>query len=168
MSGNLGIIIELIVGGLMAVTIGYCVMLERRLRAVRQDETIMRKTVSELFAATERAERAVDCLRQTLGECDRTLADRLKAAERYAIDLEEQIRSGDDVLNRITRIVSTALDSPAIEGAADPAAAFSAHLMSKQPSLRTTSRISQTLAAAQALATQAQSRADLTKRDNVA
>ena len=43
MSGNLGIVIELIVGGLMAVTIGYCVMLERRLRAVRQDEAVMRK-----------------------------------------------------------------------------------------------------------------------------
>jgi len=160
MTGNLGVVIELIVVGLMATTIGYCVLLDRRLKAVRQDEAVMRKTVMELSVATERAERAIDALRHTLGDCDRTLAERLRVAERYATDLEEQIRTGDDVLNRITRIVSTALDSPVVEGAADPAAAFTAHVAQKQAAARASgTRIGQTLAAAQALAAQAQTRA---------
>lgn len=159
MTGNLGVVIELIVVGLMGTTIGYCVLLDRRLKAVRQDEAVMRKTVMELSVATERAERAIDALRHTLGDCDRTLAERLRVAERYATDLEEQIRTGDDVLNRITRIVSTALDSPVVDGAADPAAAFTAHMVQKQAAARASgSRIGQTLAAAQALATQAQNR----------
>jgi len=150
--GNLGIVIELMVVGLLVVTIGYCVMLDRRLRAVRQDEQIMRKTVVELGAATERAERAIDSLRHTLGDCDRTLAERLRVAERYTADLEDQIRTGDDILNRISRIVSTTSETPALE-----------------PAGRGLSRINQTLAAAQALATQAQSRVtEMSQRDNVA
>ncbi|HUN11356.1 MAG TPA: DUF6468 domain-containing protein [Rhabdaerophilum sp.] len=150
--GNLGIVIELMVVGLLVVTIGYCVMLDRRLRAVRQDEQIMRKTVVELGAATERAERAIDSLRHTLGDCDRTLAERLRVAERYTADLEDQIRTGDDILNRISRIVSTTAETPALE-----------------PAGRGLSRINQTLAAAQALATQAQSRVtEMSQRDNVA
>jgi predicted nuclease of restriction endonuclease-like RecB superfamily len=169
MGGILGIAIELIMAGLMAVTIGYCILLDRRLRAVRQDEQTMRKTVIDLSVATERAERAIDALKHTLGDCDRTLAERLKSAERYANDLEDQIRSGDEVLDRITRIVSTALDTPGVRNAADPVAAFSQHVMRQQPGMRAGSRIGQTAAAAQALAQAAQSRvSDPNRRDNVA
>lgn len=167
MSGQLGIVIELIVGGLLAVTIGYCVLLDKRLRAVKADEAVMRRTVSELSLATDRAERAIDALKHTLGDCDRTLGERLRVAERYSTDLEEQIRSGDDVLNRISRIVSTALDSPVVEGSPDPATAFAQHVMKSQPALRSASRIAQTLAAAQALATRTQASTGL-KREGVA
>lgn len=155
MTGNLGMVIELMVVGLLCVTIGYCILLDRRLRAVRQDEQIMRKTVVELGIATERAERAIESLRHTLGDCDRTLAERLRVAERYTADLEDQIRSGDDILNRISRIVSTTADPVSHEAPA--------------PAGRGLSRIGQTLAAAQALAAQAQTRmADQTQRDHVA
>ena len=146
-------VIELIVVGLLCVTIGYCMLLDRRLRAMRQDEQVMRKTVLELGLATERAERAIDSLRHTLGDCDRTLAERLRVAERYTSDLEEQIRSGDDILNRISRIVTTSLQ-PVAEAI-------------QPPPPRGLSRMSQTLAAAQALAEQAQTRA-VQQRDNVA
>lgn len=151
--GNLGMVIELMVVGLLCVTIGYCMLLDRRLRAMRQDEQVMRKTVLELGLATERAERAIDSLRHTLGDCDRTLAERLRVAERYTSDLEEQIRSGDDILNRISRIVTTSLQ-PVAEAI-------------QPPPPRGLSRMSQTLAAAQALAEQAQTRA-VQQRDNVA
>jgi hypothetical protein len=152
MTGSLGMVIELMVVGLLCVTIGYCILLDRRLRAVRQDEQIMRKTVVELGAATERAERAIDSLRHTLGDCDRTLAERLRVAERYTADLEDQIRSGDDILNRISRIVSTTGEHQAAEAPG-----------------RGLSRISQTLAAAQALAAQAQTRMnEQNQRDHVA
>ena len=150
--GNFGVILELMVIGLLAVTIAYCTVLDRRLRALRQDEQVMRKTVVELGAATERAERALDSLRHTLGDCDRTLAERLRVAEQYTTDLEEQIRSGDDILSRISRIVSTSADAPAAA-----------------PAPRGLSRIGETLAAAQALAAQAHSRASEPRhRDNVA
>jgi Domain of unknown function (DUF6468) len=158
MTGNVGLVIELMVVGLLCVTIGYCMVLDKRLRAVRADEAVMRKTVVELSTATERAERAIDSLRHTLGDCDRTLAERLRVAERYTADLEDQIRTGDEVLGRISRIVSSAVEGPA-PGAAPLAAPAPA------PVARPASRIRDTLAAAQALAAQAQTRA---QRDNVA
>ncbi len=106
MSGGFSLLLEVMVIALLGITIVYCGILDRRLRIVRQDEAIMRRTVLDLGQATERAERAIEQLRQALGDCDRTLADRLRAAERYSVDLEDQIRSGDQVLERITRIVA--------------------------------------------------------------
>lgn len=161
MTGNMGMIIELMVLGLLVVTIGYCMLLDRRLRAVRQDEKIMRKTVNDLSQATERAERAIESLKTTLGDCDRTLAERLRVAERYAADLEDQIRTGDDVLNRITRIV---------QGTAEQAAkpAQPAPVPAAGESRRPPSRVAQTLAAAQALAQHAESLSTATRRDHVA
>jgi hypothetical protein len=139
------------------VTIGYSIVLDRRLRAIKADETVMRKTVVELAGATERAERAIDALKATLGDADRTLAERLRVAERYAADLEDQIRSGDDILNRISRIVSTSAE-PAQPSQPEPA-----------PQPRGLSRISQTLATAQALAARAEGRAgEMGQRGNVA
>lgn len=176
MTGTFGFMIELLVVGLLLVTIGYCAVLDRRLRAVRQDEQMMRKTVVDLSAATERAERAIESLRHTLGDCDRTLAERLRVAERYTTDLEDQIRSGDDVLARISRIVSTTQDPPVQEA---PSHNYRAQptLNQHAPVLTPTnpaprpvavpnpvptpapSRLSQTLAAARNLAAQASLRA---------
>lgn len=154
MAGNLGSLIELVMVGLLCVTIAYCIMLDKRLRAVRADETMMRKTVVELSGATERAERAIDSLRNTLGETDRTLAERLRVAERYTADLEDQIRTGDEVLGRISRIVTSAVDAP---GAAPLAAMQPAPAVPARPA----NRLRETLAAAQALAAHAQSRANV-------
>jgi len=174
MTGTLGLMIELMVVGLLLVTIGYCALLDRRLRAVRQDEQMMRKTVVDLSAATERAERAIESLRHTLGDCDRTLAERLRVAERYTTDLEDQIRSGDDVLARISRIVSTTQDQAFHEAPApvaqqrraphaEPAApAYAAPrpvpVSTPAPAAPALSRLSQTLAAARNLAAQASAR----------
>jgi hypothetical protein len=44
-------------------------------------------------------------LRTTLGDCDRTLADRLRTAERYAADLATQVEAGETVMERIAQIV---------------------------------------------------------------
>jgi len=148
MSAQLGFFLELIVAGLLLVTIGYCMMLDRRLRRLRQDEAVMKKNVAELSLATERAERAVEALRQTLGECDRTLADRLRVAERYAADLEGQIKSGDDVLNRISKIVTST--RAAVEDAVMGSA-----LAQGAPPQRTAAS---TLAAAEAFAARSRSR----------
>jgi len=43
-----------------------------------------------------------------VGDCDRTLAERLRTAERYAADLAAQVEAGQAVMERITQIVSAA------------------------------------------------------------
>ena len=105
MGSVIGFIIELVVVVLLGFTVLYCVILDRRLQRLRADETSMRQTVVSLGLATERAERATEGLRQILAECDRTLGDRLRAAADASAGLDEALRSGDQVLDRIGRIV---------------------------------------------------------------
>jgi hypothetical protein len=103
-----GFILELAVAVLLGFTVVYCLRLDRKLQLLRADETAMRQTVVDLGLATDRAERAIESLRQSLAECDARLGEKLKAAEATSADLLDTIQSGDEVLNRIGRIVNTA------------------------------------------------------------
>jgi chromosome segregation ATPase len=108
MGSVVGFIIELAVVVLLGFTVTYCVILDRRLQSLRTDEKSMRQTVVDLGLATERAERAIDGLRHIISECDSTLGQRLTAAKNTSSDLQDSIKSGDDVLDRIGRIVTSA------------------------------------------------------------
>ena len=105
MSMQAGLFIEAGVAVLLGVTIYFAVRLERCLRGVRLGESELRKTIQELGAATERAERAVAVLRVALEASDAELSSQLRAADRRSIDLKAQIAAGEDVLGRISRIV---------------------------------------------------------------
>jgi hypothetical protein len=140
------VLIETLVCVLLATTIGWCVVLDRRLRKLKADEQMMRRTIVDLVSATEKAERAVAGLRGIVTDCDQTIAAHLRDAERHATDLAGYIRSGDDVIARIARIVETAGgDAPARAPVATPEAPAT--------------RLSATLAAAQTFADRAQRRA---------
>lgn len=114
-----GLIIESLVAILLLVTIGYCVVLNNRLKRLRADEESLRATISELITASEIAERAILGLKATAGEADRTLGERLVEAERLSRELSDQIGEGNTVLERITQIAEAA--KPAAQ-AAQPAA----------------------------------------------
>src|SRR5918912_2020172 len=96
---------DFLVAVLLVATIASSLGLSRRITRLKADEVAMRATIAELMLATETAERAIAGLRTTLGDCDRTLADRLRTAERYAADLAEQVAAGETVMSRIARIV---------------------------------------------------------------
>jgi len=59
----------------------------------------------------------------TLGDCDRTLADRLRTAERYAADLADQVAAGETVMSRIARIVDSSREAASCEARPEPAPA---------------------------------------------
>lgn len=106
MTSLAGFLLEAVVAGLLAATLLFCIRLDRRLKAFRLNEGDMRKTIQDLSAATERAERAVEQLQASIHECDTALADRLHAAERQSQDLARQVRAGGDIVARISRIVA--------------------------------------------------------------
>ena len=108
MSTAFGLMIESLVAILLLVTIGYCVLLNKRLKHLKADEHTLKATISELVAATEGAERAIAGLKQTARECDQTLGEQLRTAERLSADLQQQIGRGDALTNRISRIVGAA------------------------------------------------------------
>jgi hypothetical protein len=100
-----GVTIEMMVAILLALTIGYCVTLNRRLKLLKSDEQSLRATISELVTATEIAERAIAGLKQTVEECEIGLGARLNSADRITGDLDRSIGAGRDLVERLTRIV---------------------------------------------------------------
>jgi hypothetical protein len=79
---------------LLLLTIGYCMVLNQRLKRLRTDEGSLRAMIGELVAATEKAERAIAGLKQTVQESDHTLGDRMRAAERLTAALDQRIDGG--------------------------------------------------------------------------
>jgi Domain of unknown function (DUF6468) len=150
MSQFITIAADLLVAILLAATITTSVRLSRRITKLKADEAAMRKTIGELMLATETAERAIAGLRTTLGDCDRTLAERLRTAERYAADLAEQVEAGNQVMSRIAQIVESSRQVAAARpGPSAPASA------PEPPKSRHGERLSAAAAAAQALSERA-------------
>lgn len=102
------LIADALVASLLVATIITCYVLAKRIERLKADEGAMRQTIGALISATDTAERAISGLKLTLGDCDRTLAERLRTAERYAADLAAQIDAGQTVMDRIGQIVSAA------------------------------------------------------------
>ena len=102
------LIADALVACLLVATIVTCYVLAKRIERLKADESSMRQTIGALISATDTAERAISGLKLTLGDCDRTLAERLRTAERYAADLAAQIEAGQGVMDRIGQIVGAA------------------------------------------------------------
>ncbi len=109
MSGQfLGLLIESLVAILLMLTIGYCVVLNRRLGHLRSDESSLRGTIAELVTATQIAERAIAGLQVTAREADLTLGERLRGADKIGEELTQQVKRGEEVLARIVQIADAA------------------------------------------------------------
>jgi hypothetical protein len=118
------LIIEILVAILLALTIGYCILLNKRLTRLKSDEQALKATISELITATEIAERAIAGLKLTVRDCDQNLGERLRTAERFSADMERQLMAGEEVLHRLARIVSASRpEAAAAEPAPPPAPA---------------------------------------------
>jgi len=112
-STGFGLMIESLVAVLLLVTIGYCVVLNGRLKRLKADEQALKATISELITATEIAGRAVAGLKTTAQEADRTLGERLRAAERLSADLDRQLRGGEAMLGLFPRDANAPASIPA-------------------------------------------------------
>ena len=107
MTSTLMLFAEILVAVLLVATVVTSIRLSRRISRMQSDEAAMRATIVELMKATETAERAIAGLRTTLGDCEKTLGERLRVAERYASDLAEQVEAGENVMNRMMSIVES-------------------------------------------------------------
>lgn len=122
----MSLLVTLAADGLVAVllvaTIVSSMKLSRRIAQLKGDEAALRQTIGDLMVATATAERAIAGLRTTLDECDRTLADRLGTAERYAADIAAQVEAGEGVITRIGAIVTQMRGATARPAASTPEA----------------------------------------------
>jgi len=99
---------DILVAVLLVATIVSSVRLSRRITKLKGDEAALRQTIGDLVTASATAERAITGLRATLDECDRSLAQRIGTAERYAADLSAHVEAGQAVIAQISAIVSNA------------------------------------------------------------
>jgi Domain of unknown function (DUF6468) len=106
MTNGIGVTIDGVVAILLVLTIGYCIMLNRRLKLLKADEQSLRATISELVTATEIAERAIGGLKLTVHECDMGLGERLRKAERASIEIDRAVVAGKDLLGRLSQIAA--------------------------------------------------------------
>jgi hypothetical protein len=106
MSDVLGIMIEGLVAILLMLTIGYCMLLNRRLKLLRADEDSLRATIAELITATEIAERAIGGLKAVARDCETGLGDRLGLAEILSAELDRKLAAGKNVVGDLMQIAT--------------------------------------------------------------
>jgi hypothetical protein len=112
MNPAFALVIESLVAALLLLTIGYCVMLNKRLKLLRNDEQSLKATIGELITATEIAERAIAGLKVTVRECNDNLGSQLGTATEISNRLGTHIHAGETVLHRLSRIAIAAKAQP--------------------------------------------------------
>ena len=115
MSHSFGIVIEGLVAILLLLTIGYCILLNSRLKRLKADEHSLKATIGELITATEIAERAIGGLKHTVRDVNENLGNQLTSAVQLSQQLKAQLAEGDNVIRRLSKIAIAA------RPAADPA-----------------------------------------------
>ena len=118
MSHSLGIVIESLVAVLLMLTIGYCMVLNKRLKRLKADEHSLKATIAELITATEIAERAIGGLKHTVRDVNENLGSQLSAATQRAGHLKDMLAEGDGVSRRLSKIAIAARPSQEAEPAA--------------------------------------------------
>jgi len=113
MSHSFGIAIESLVAILLMLTIGYCILLNARLKRLKADEHSLKATIAELITATEIAERAIGGLKLTVRDVNGNLGSQLASAAELSLQLKNQLAEGDAVFRRLSRIAIAA--RPAFE-----------------------------------------------------
>jgi hypothetical protein len=98
---NLTFYLEMGLEVLLALTLVYCVILERRLAAVRRGQEGLKKTIGELNMAIAGAGASLRALKSAAGEAAQTLDERLKRARLHIDELSVLTASGERIASRM-------------------------------------------------------------------
>ncbi|HTN63265.1 MAG TPA: DUF6468 domain-containing protein [Devosia sp.] len=116
----LGFFVEAAVAVLLALTIGYCIVLNERLKRLHADRSVLQQMVADLVGATNLANQAIKELKVTAMDADLALNARLEEAERFGIELANHVSAGTALMERIAKITSVARHSQTIEPMEEP------------------------------------------------
>jgi len=110
---TMSLVIEGIVACLLVVTIGFCVLLVRRLKRLKADETALQDIVADLMQATGKADSAIRNLRATADEHETALRIRLNQAADMAKTLEKERVAAEALMDRVGKLAQLARARPA-------------------------------------------------------
>jgi hypothetical protein len=100
-------IAQIVLEILLAATLGYCILLERRLSAVRKGQEGLKTHIGELNMAIAGAGASLRALKAAAGEAAATLDDRLKRARLHIDELSVLTTSGERIAQRMESAAET-------------------------------------------------------------
>jgi len=132
-----GIIVESAVAVLLMLTIGYCILLNDRLKKLHADRDALKQMITDLIQATDMANSAIKGLREAATEADATLTSRMEEADRFAVELANHVTAGRTIMDRIARVTDTVRRAPpAAEPVAEVRTPVAAHGQVVAPAAR--------------------------------
>ena len=99
--------LELTLCILLAATLVYCIVLERRLNAVRKGQDGLKTMIGDLDAAISGAGASLRALKSAAASASETLDERLARARALADELELLASSGERIAQRFDRTPRT-------------------------------------------------------------
>ena len=102
----LSLILDILLASLLVVTIGYAIMLNKRLDALRSDKDELRRLAGDFAETTKHAERGISELRSKTD----ILEEGLKRAESLRDDLVFLIERGNSAADRLENVVRSSRD----------------------------------------------------------
>jgi ABC-type transporter Mla subunit MlaD len=100
--------LELLLSILLAATLVYCIVLERRLAAVRKGQDGLRRMIGDLNGAIAGAGASIRALKSAAADAADTLDDRLKRARALSDELSLITNSGERIAQRFDRTAPAA------------------------------------------------------------
>jgi len=104
---DLSFYLELALEVLLAFTLCYCVVLERRLATVRKGQEGLSRTIGELNMAISGAGASLRALKAAANEAAGTLDERLKRARLHIDELSVLTASGERIAQRMESSAAT-------------------------------------------------------------
>src|SRR5579863_7593068 len=109
---------DLVVAVLLAVTIFYAAMLNRRLAVLRSDKAELQALIQSLSTASHGAEAAVASLRSANEEIGRQVETKVERAQGLRDDLSYMIERGNTLADRLESAIRARREMPAAEALA--------------------------------------------------
>ncbi len=103
-----GLLAEIGVSILLIMTIAYCFILNNRLKKLHADKDALKQMVNDLVKATNLANTAIVNLKESAKEADDRLKNRLKEADKFAVELANHVNAGQNVIEKISKITQAA------------------------------------------------------------
>lgn len=114
----LGLIVEIMVAILLVITIGYCLVVNRKLENLRSDKSELKEIILNLHRATTQAEQAIGALKQTAGAVEGNLMEHISHAQTLEAKLAAGMGKGDALLSKLAVLTSEKARAPGHDGQA--------------------------------------------------
>lgn len=121
MTETLGLVMDLVLGGLLIATIVLAVRLHRKLQGLRGGHDELRLLVEGLNEATRRAQAGIIELRMAAEASTARLGNQVETARKATDELSLLVASADNLAERLSRAGSVKRDAEASPRAAAPA-----------------------------------------------